>query len=217
MIRRLLVALMFAAVPLIGHAQQGAPAAGIDYLELVPPQPSEAGDKIDVVEFFWYRCSHCHALEPVLVEWLKKLPKDAQFRRVPAVFNDEWALDAKVFYALEAIGEQDRVHRALFDAIHRQGGVTTKGPTYVKWVAEFLAKQNVDMAKYDAAFRSFSVDAKAKRAAQLSAAYKLDGVPALAVQGRYMVSAGMSGERRVMINVTDYLIGEARKQRGGKK
>ena len=120
-------------------------------------------------------------------------------------------------HALAGVAEPAGLHRALFDAIHRQGGVTTKGPTYVKWVAEFLAKQNVDMAKYDAAFRSFSVDAKAKRAAQLSAAYKLDGVPALAVQGRYMVSAGMSGERRVMINVTDYLIGEARKQRGGKK
>ncbi len=78
------------------------------------------------------------------MEWLKKLPKDAQFRRVPAVFNDEWALDAKVFYALEAIGEQERVHRALFDAIHRQGGVTTKGQTYIKWVAEFLAKQTAE-------------------------------------------------------------------------
>lgn len=217
MIRRLLIAFFVVAFPLMAHAQQGAPVAGINYLELSPAQPTETGDRIEVVEFFWYRCPHCHALEPMLVDWLKKLPKDAQFRRIPAVFNDEWALDAKVFYALEAIGEQERVHRALFDAIHRQGGVTAKGPAYVKWVAEFLAKQNVDMAKYDAAFRSFSVDAKVKRAAQLSAAFKLDGVPALAVNGRYMVSAGMSGERRVMIGVTDYLIGEARKQRAGKK
>lgn len=208
--------LLAGTLPAALAQQQRTPQSGIDYLELVPAQPTETGDRIEVAEFFWYRCPHCYALEPVLDQWLKTLPKDAQFRRVPAVFNEEWAIDARVFYALDAIGEQERVHRALFDAIHRQGGVTQKGQGYARFVAEFLARQNVDMAKYEAAFRSFSVDARVKRSAQASAAFKLDGVPALAVAGRYVVSAGMSGERRVMIAVTDYLIGQARQQRSRK-
>lgn len=209
--------LLASTLPVARAQQQRAPQSGIDYLEISPAQATETGDRIEVAEFFWYRCPHCYALEPVLDQWLKTLPRDAQFRRVPAVFNEEWAIDARVFYALDAIGEQERVHRALFDAIHRQGGVNQKGQGYAKFVAEFLARQNVDMAKYEAAFRSFSVDARVKRAAQASAAFKLDGVPAMVVNGRYMVSAGMSGERRVMLGVTEYLIGRSRQQRGAKR
>lgn len=189
---------------------QGAPVEGTDYVELKPPQAVETPGKVEVIEFFWYRCPHCYALEPDLEAWVKRLPRDVQFRRVPGILNEEWAVDARIFYALEAIGEVERVHRALFNAIHQQGGVRLHGDVFAKWVADWLAKQKVDMAKYDAALHSFSVESKLRRAALMASAYRLDGVPALTVQGRYLVMASTS--QKAMLATADFLIGEARKQ-----
>jgi protein dithiol oxidoreductase (disulfide-forming) len=205
MLKRLLA---FAAVLSIAAPAfaQRLPEEGMDYTELRPPQTTESPGKIEVIEFFWYRCPHCYALEPQLASWLKQLPKDAQFRRIPAVFNDEWAIDARIFYTLETMGQEERVHKALFDAIHQQGGVRLKGEAYAKWVADWLSKQGVDARKYDEAFRSFTVSTKVRRASQMTAAYKFDGVPAMAVQGRFIVNASNS-----MLPVTDYLIGQVRK------
>ena len=195
---------------------QTKPTEGKDYLTLNPPQTVEANGKVDVTEFFWYRCPHCYNLEPVLQAWVKKLPRDVQFRQVPAIFNDEWALDARVFYMLDTTGDLARVHAGLMDAIHQQGGTRLKGDAYMKWVADWLGKNGVDLAKYDAALRSFTVETKLKRATQLTQAYKIDGVPALSVQGRWLVSASMVGDRQAMINVTDFLTGEARKRLAAK-
>ena len=188
------------------------PTEGVEYLSLNPPQSTDAPGKVEVVEFFWYRCPHCYSLEPVIEDWLKKLPRDVQFRRVPAIFDNEWALDARIFYTLEATGDLARVHKGLFNAIHREGGVRQRGDAYMKWVADWLAKQGVDMAKYNAALRSFTVENKLKRSLQMTQAYKLDGVPAIGVQGRWVVSATANSERLGMMNVTDYLVGEARKR-----
>jgi len=189
---------------------QGAPVEGTDYIELKPAQAVDTPSKIEVIEFFWYRCPHCYALEPDLEAWVKRLPRDVQFKRIPGVLNEDWAVDARIFYALEAIGEVERVHRPLFNAIHQQGGVRLRGDVFAKWVAEWLAKQKVDMAKYDAAFHSFSVESKLRRAGQMASAYRLEGVPTLSVQGRYLVLASTS--QRGMLSTADFLIGETRKQ-----
>ena len=209
MLKRLIFGL---AALLVCAAAVAQPVEGKDFTTLNPPQAVDAAGKVDVVEFFWYRCPHCYNLEPVLTDWVKKLPREVQFRRVPAIFNDEWALDARVYFALEATGDLARVHARLFDAIHQQGGVRLKGDAYMKWVAEWLGKNGVDLAKYDATLRSFSVETKLKRAIQMTQAYKIDGVPAIGVQGRWVVSASMVGERQAMINVTEYLTGVARKR-----
>jgi len=204
--------LMFGLTALLSCATSLAqPVEGKDFVALNPPLVVEAAGKVDVVEFFWYRCPHCYNLEPVLTDWLKKLPRDVQFRRVPAIFNDDWALDARIYFALEATGDLPRVHSGLFEAIHQQGGVRLRGDPYMKWVAEWLAKNGVDMAKYNAALHSFSVETKLKRAQQTTQAYKMDGVPAIGVQGRWVVNASV-GDRQTMMNVTDYLIGETRKR-----
>jgi len=211
MLKRLilgLVTLFFCAAT--SAAQK--PTEGVEYLSLNPPQSTDSPGKVEVTEFFWYRCPHCYNLEPVLEDWLKKLPRDVQFRRVPAIFDNEWALDARIFYTLEATGDLARVHKGLFDAIHQQGGVRQRGEAYMKWVADWLGKHGVDMAKYNAALRSFTVENRLKRSVQMTQAYKIDGVPAIAVQGRWVVSATATGDRQAMLNVTDYLIGEARKR-----
>jgi thiol:disulfide interchange protein DsbA len=206
MLIRFILAFLATTFVVSAHAQ-GRPLAGKDFVELPTPQAIETGSKIEVVEFFWYRCPHCHALEPLLTPWVKKLPADAQFRLVPAIFNDEWALDARIFYTLEATGNLERLHHPLLDAIHKEGGANLKGQTYLKWVSDWLAKHDVDISKYDAAFRSFTVESKVKRAFQTAQAYRLEGVPTLAVQGKYIVS----GDGRAMLGVADYLIGEVRR------
>ncbi|HEY6720450.1 MAG TPA: thiol:disulfide interchange protein DsbA/DsbL [Burkholderiales bacterium] len=209
MVFRLLSVFFGLFLAFAAHAQ-GSPAEGIDYVELKPPQAVESPGKIEVLEFFWYRCPHCYALEPDLESWVKQLPRDVQFKRVPGILNDDWAVDARIFYTLEALGEVERLHRSLFDAIHQQGGVRLHGDAFGKWVADWLAKQKVDMAKYDAASRSFTVETKLRRATQMARAYRLDGVPTLTVQGRYLVVASTS--RKGMLATTDFLIGETRKQ-----
>jgi thiol:disulfide interchange protein DsbA len=126
---------------------------------------------------------------------------------VPGILNEEWATDARIYYTLEVLGELERLHRPFFDAIHQQGGVRLRGDAFAKWAAEWFAKQKVDMAKYDAALRSFTVESRLRRAAQMSRSYRLDGVPTIVVHGRYTVLY-----RKTMLTTTDVLIGEARKQ-----
>ncbi len=163
---------------------QGTPA----YIELNPPQPTvaEDGNKIEVVEFFWYGCPHCYNLEPALEKWKKTLPREAVFRPYPAVFNARWGHDAAIFFTFEALGVLDKVHQPFFDAIH-QNGLRTDDP---KALDEWVKNHGMDPKKFEDTMKSFSIQAKVRRAAQLTAAYKIDGTPALAVAGRYTVSAG---------------------------
>jgi len=188
----------------------GAPSAlraqslrpGVDYVVLKPELPVDTPGKIEVVEFFWYGCPHCYGLEPLIEAWLKKLPPDAVFRRIPAVFNPRWAQDAAIFYAFEALGVFDRLHRPLFDSIHGDALRTDKPEALDQW----LRKHEVDTKKFGEAVRSFGVQSKVRRAAQLSVAYRIDGTPAMAVHGRYTVGAEQSRTQAVMLSTVDYLI-----------
>src|SRR5258706_13230043 len=189
MVFRLLSVFCGLCLAFAAHAQ-GTPVEGVDYIELRPPQSVESSDRVEVLEFFWYRCPHCYALEPELEAWAKRLPRDVQFRRSPGILNDDWAVDARIFYTLEAIGELERLHRPLFDAIHQQGGVRLHGDAFAKWTAEWLAQQKVDKAKYDAALRSFTVESKLRRATQMGPAHRPGGGPAPPGQGPSGAVAG---------------------------
>lgn len=191
-------------------AQAQAPARNAPYLELNPPQPTESAGKIEVIEFFWYGCPHCYAFEPVLNPWIKKLPKDVVFRRVPAIFNEQWGVAARVFYTLEAIGEEARLHTALFDAIHKENLRITDESAMLAWAG----KNGVDVEKYKAAYRSFGVESRLKRAQQMTNAYRIDGVPSMAVQGRYVLSASVISDRQELLNATDQAIRLAMKPSG---
>ena len=145
MLRQLLIGmtvLMFAGLA------QAQPVAGVEYRELQAVQPTDAADKIEVLEFFWYGCPHCYNFEPVLTPWVKKQAKDVQFRRVPAIFNDEWEQGARAYYTLEAIGEGERLHKPLFDAVHTGAKLRVANEAAL---TEWLAKQGVDTKKFAAA------------------------------------------------------------------
>ncbi len=175
-----------------------------DYIELKPPLPVDSSGKIEVLELFWYGCIHCYNLEPALESWTKKLPADVQFRRMPAVFNRQMAHDAAIFYAFEALGVLDKLHRPFFDAIHRDRLRTDNAEALAEW----LRKNSIDPKKFDDIQKSFGVQSKTKRAAQLTIAYKIDGTPAMAVHGRYTVNAGED-----LLNTVNALIDATRKQK----
>ena len=180
------------------------------YTELKPTQPTEsAAGKIEVLEFFWYGCPHCYSLEPSIEVWTKKLPADVQFRRVPAVFNERWGHDAAIFYTFEALGVLNKLHRPFFDAIHRDRLRSDNQQALSEW----LQKNGVDSNRFFDTMKSFGVQTKLRRAAQLSVAYRIDGTPAMAVQGRYTVSAEQGRSHQGMLDTVDYLLDIARKQK----
>jgi thiol:disulfide interchange protein DsbA len=197
-VRRTLIAAIGLAPLAAAAQQQGQPA----FLELNPPQQVESGDRIEVLEFFWYGCIHCYNVEPKIETWLKTLPKDVEFRRVPAVFNERWAHDAAIFYAFEAMGLLDKLHRPFFDAIHRDRLRTDRWPELSAW----LEKQGVEAKKFESTLKSFGVQSKMRRAARLTANYKIDGTPAMAVNGRYIVPSSES-----MLETVNRLVGSIRK------
>ena len=185
------------------------PAPGRDYRVVDPALPTDSGDRIEVLEFFWYGCVHCFNLEPALEAWSAKLGTDVVLKRVPAVFNDRWAHDATIFYALEAIGAAERTHRALFEAIHVKRLNTTNERLFTEW----LKSQGIDDAAFGEAFRSFGVSSRVLRAVQLTAAYRVDGTPSLAIGGRYAVSADQAATGRAMLATADHLIDLVRRSR----
>jgi thiol:disulfide interchange protein DsbA len=195
----------FLALPLAASAQQ----TQYQYGELNPPQPVENASKIEVIEFFWYGCPHCYSLEPYIETWLKKLPPDVEFRRVPAVFNSRWGHDAAIFYTLEAMGVLEKLHRPLFDAIHKSSLRTDNEAALSEW----LQKNGVDPKKFMDTMRSFGVQSKLRRATQQTVAYKIDGTPAMAVAGRYTVSAEQGRTQQGMLQAVDDLVARARKQK----
>lgn len=181
---------------------------GHDYARVANPQPLATGNRIEVLEFFWYRCPHCFQLEPSLEKWLKKLPKDAQARRVPAVFRDDWLPGAKLYYALEQMNLVTRLHRKVFDAYHLQN-INLDDPTVL---GNWIAKQGVDRSKFRVAY-NFGAPPKAQAGQKLAAAYDIRGVPTFIVDGKYLTSVSMTGSEARLYEVLDQLIVKARAER----
>ena len=186
---------------------QGGPVEGTNYVKLSQPLAAPAGGKIEVIEFFWYGCPHCNAFEPMLDSWQKQLPADVAFRRVPVAFSEAYTPHQRIFFALDAMGQVGAMQRKVFYAIHNDRQRLDKPAE----IAAFMTKNGIDGNKFIELYNSFSVQTKASQANQLAAAYKIDGVPAIGVQGRYYTSATLSGSNERMIAVADFLIERIRK------
>lgn len=189
-------------------AQGAKPQAGKDYIALDKRVAVEvAGGKIEVIEFFWYSCPHCNAFEPAFDAWMKAAPKDVVVKRVPVAFRDDFAPQQRLYYALEALNKLDELHRKVFHAVHVERQALNKDDAIIAWAE----KQGLDKAKFTEVFRSFSVASKLRRAGQLQDAFKVEGVPSLGIAGRYYTDGSMAGSMPRALQVTDYLIAEARK------
>ena len=172
------------------QAQSKKPELGVHYLALATPAPTEApAGKVEVLEFFWYSCGHCNSFEPELAAWLKRMPKNVAFRRVPVAFNASFVPQQRLYFSLEALGLVEKLHVKVFDAIHNQKMKLDDGQAITAWVVQ----NGVDQAKFLAAYNSFAVETKTKKAVQLQEAYKVEGVPALGVAGRFYTDAGLAG------------------------
>lgn len=199
MFRRLLATVfmvIFAAVA----AQAATP--GKDYIEIKPARATATPGKVEVLGFFWYGCPHCAQFEPDLMQWAKKQPSTVVVTRQPAVLGESWMTLTQAYYALEALGEVNRLHGALFNAIHGDGRKFGTADDFYAWAAS----QGVNKDKLKTSYQSFAVSTKANRAKQLSRDYALDGVPALVINGKYLVSPGMVGSYEGALRVADALI-----------
>ena len=205
----------FAAAVFSLSATAAGPEAfeGHDYARLKQAQRVATGDKIEVLEFFWYRCPHCFQLEPALGAWLKTLPEDAKVRRVPAVFRDDWLPGAKLYYTLEQMNLLDKLHRKVFDAYHVDN-INLNDP---KVLGGWIAKQGVDRKAFEAIYNSFSTQSKATQGARLATTYAITGVPAFIIDGKYATSVSMTGSEQRLFEVLDQLIVKARAERSRKK
>ena len=187
-----------------------AQVAGKDYLHVSPPQPAGVAGKVEVIEFFSFACAHCMALEPQLAKWRAAHASDVAFRRVHVSFGrPEWAALARMYATLHAMGLSDQLDAKVFDAIHKSHVKLADEKTRIEW----LSRQGVDPKKYNDVSRSFGVDAVAKRAEQLSEAYKVISVPSLYVDGRYEVQATSLEE---LMKNTSLLVAKARADKARK-
>ena len=182
---------LFAAVAFTAaFAQQGV-------TPLNPPQPVENDGKVEVLEFFAYGCIHCANLEPALEAWAKKQPADVKFKRIPSPAPIMGIDSTVLYYSLEALGQIDRLHPKLFDAIHLEK-VTMGNPAVLnKW----LEKNGVDPKKYEEAQKSFSVVTKSKRAYKMVEDYKIHATPTMVVNGRFLLEQGTTGAPALFANV----------------
>ena len=170
-------------------AQPRGPIEGVNYVRLEQPLPITLPGKIEVIEFFWYECPHCDAFEPALESWSKQLPPDVVLQRVPVWFREEpFTAQQKLFYALESMGLLPTLHRRVFYAIHNDH-VRLRTP---EDISAFMLKNGVDPLKFMPTYNSFSVQTRAQQARQLAAAYKIDAVPAMGVQGRFYTNGSLA-------------------------
>lgn len=206
-------AILMSLVFVSGLAQAANPfVAGKDYVVLEFSQPVGTGAKIEVREFFWYGCPHCFRLEPHIEAWLKTMPKNAGFVRT-AMVTANWRLHAQAFYTFEKMGLAAKLHRPFFDAIHVEG----KRMDSQEAIADFVAGRGVDRAKFIKAFRSFPVRVKMSRADKDGDAYNLRGVPVLIVDGKYRTSPSMAGSEARVMQVVNFLVKKAARERRRKK
>jgi thiol:disulfide interchange protein DsbA len=172
-------------------------------------------DKVEVLEFFWYGCPHCYSFEPKLGEWKKSKPGNVEFMRIPATFQPLWVLHARAYYALQMLGVGEDIHLKFFSEIHNS-------KNYMKTLdalTEFVQKQGVDKSEFIDAMNSFTVETQVRKATKLVTDYDLKGVPAVSVNGKYLISASMAGSYDNMIKIMNYLIEKetAKAARGNEK
>lgn len=183
-----------------------ATLANEGYVEISPAQPTETGDKIEVLEIFWYACPHCYDFEPHINKWLASKADDVEFRRMPGIFRKSWIPHAKAYYTAGKLDALDKIHSPLFDAIHRE-----KKEIYDDGSLEdFFEDQGIDKKSFTQVYESDEVDTKVKQAFVMGQRYKITGVPAVIVNGKYLVTGSTAGNFENMLKVVDTLVAKER-------
>jgi thiol:disulfide interchange protein DsbA len=200
-------------LPLAANAQgpvASKPVEGKDYLSLDKRVPTDVGaGKIELIEFFWYSCPHCNAFEPQFAAWKKAAPKDVVVQRVPVRFRDDFEPQQRAYYVFESLNLVDVLHGKLFHAIHTERQPLNSAQALAAWAD----KNGLPEKKFLETYNSFGVASKARRATQLQDAFKVQGVPALGVAGRFYTDGSLTQTMDRALQVAEYLIGEVRRGR----
>jgi thiol:disulfide interchange protein DsbA len=181
----------------------------VDYRVLTRAQPVPRGNRIEVIEFFFYPCPYCNELAPEVERWQKTLPPDVVFRRSPVVRHDSWVPLAKIYFALETLGEVARLHLAVYQSYHTDHLQINREPVVETWAA----KNSLDGAKFMASYRSAEVQLKVDLARKMTLDYEVQAMPSFVVDGRYITSSSMTSNVPQVLSVVDALIRFARKNR----
>jgi len=197
--------LFFMAILFISGSAAAALEPGKDFKLLNPPQPANT-QKIEVLEFFFYGCSHCFHLHPHIAAWEKNMPKDVELVYVPVVFRDSWEPMARTFYALESLGQQHQLHDLLYKVWNVDNNVLNEESK----VLDVIVPRGVDRAKFSAAYNSFSVQSKVTRSKQMIRSYGITGTPALVVDGKYLITGLQSEEYIRVLNEVIAMVRKAR-------
>jgi len=179
---------------------------GKHYKKLSSEQIS-SGEKVKVLEFFWYGCPHCYSFEPYLKTWEKTKPANVELVRVPAVFRPEWEVQARTFYALSNMGKIDDLHEKIFTAVNKDKIRLDKK----ELIVDFVEKNGVDRKIFLEEYDSFAVDGMVRKAKKKIKAYQIQGVPSIVVNGKYLTSGSMAGSYDNMLKITNYLIAKESK------
>jgi len=197
------------AILLFSSAWAGGRYSSETYHPVIPPQPTQTGDKIEVLELFWYGCPHCYDLEHYLDKWLEKKPDDVVFRRMPAILGKGWIPHARAYFTAEKLGIVDQIHRPLFDAIHKDGEhIIDEGS-----LKTFFAKHGVDADEFSKIFNSEEVEIKVKESFVMGQRYKVTGVPTIIINGKYRTSASITGSNENLFLVIDQLVEKERNKK----
>jgi len=198
----LLVAFIVMSFSSLTHASDFT--EGVEYLKINPPVMTTVDKgQVEVVELFWYMCPHCFHFEPVINKWKKTKAKNVVFKRVPAIFSPRWRFFAKVYYTIRLLGIEEKVHGPLFNALHEKRQRIGNANAMAKFVEKVAG---VKPQKFMDVFSSFSVDAKVRKAEDLSKRYKAQGVPTLVVNGKWRTGGKIAGGHDGMIKVLNHLI-----------
>ena len=219
MTRNWLASLAYFLLPLLAVAGLVVPAQAqevrarqnIDY-RLISPQPVETGQRIEVIDFFWYGCPYCYELQPALDAWDKRKPADVALRRIPAILRDTWAPHARIYYTLELLGEVGRLHQKVYDSYHVEELSMSQPDVMEQWAV----RNGIERRRWLDAYYSPEVDARVARAHELAKRYEVQGTPSVVVDGRYLTSSSMTPSVIDVMPVVEDLIRLARQRRGEK-
>ena len=206
--RRLITLVALISLSGIAAAQAQKYEEGLDYRVLPVAQPVETKGKVEVIEFFWYGCPHCYDFDPDLMAWVKRQPKDVVFRRVPVAFRDDFLPHSQLFYTLQAMGKSNLDIKVMDTIHHSNNHLLTESE-----IADWAVAQGLDRNTFLTTYHSFAVVSKVRAAKQLAEAYRIDGVPTVVIQGKYVTSPSIAGTKAKALLVMDYLVEKVRKDK----
>ncbi|TAJ92586.1 MAG: thiol:disulfide interchange protein DsbA/DsbL [Gammaproteobacteria bacterium] len=193
-------------IPVLSLVSPGlsAQSSAETYKELKPAQPTRSGDKVEVLEVFFYGCVHCYNLEPFVRQWIETKPDNVAFYRMPIVFREDYKPLAQAFYTAEKMGVLDKVHEQLFSAIHKdRAQLFTEAP-----LKEFFVAQGINGDEFTRVYNSAEISTKVTQAEVMARRYMISSIPTVIVNGKYLTSPAMAGGQRELFTVIDQLVGK---------